>query len=160
LKEVGPERFASIVSDNAGNTRAARALIEQTYPWIITLQDACHQLNNAAKDVGQLTYFQSCISKMRSLIAHFHSSSYAARHLGALQVIYRITAGLVAIGNTRFASFYYAASATLKCLPLIRELVTSGVLDLKPVSSIYQNCTTSILTNLISGFTDILDDGS
>ncbi|QRV92908.1 hypothetical protein RhiJN_20926 [Ceratobasidium sp. AG-Ba] len=137
LKEVGPGHFAAIVSDNAGNTRAARSLMQQEYPWIITLQDACHQLNNAAKDVGQLDYFQECIEQLRSIIKHFHSSSYAARHLAALRVAYHIAEGLVAIGLTRFASIYYAAYSTLKCLPLIRELISSGVLDINAASPLY-----------------------
>ncbi|QRW06033.1 hypothetical protein RhiLY_05032 [Ceratobasidium sp. AG-Ba] len=137
LKEVGPEHLAAIVSDNAGNTRAARSLMQQEYPWIITLQDACHQLNNAAKDVGQLNYFQECIDQLRSIIKHFHSSSYAARHLAALRVAYHIAEGLVAIGLTRFASIYYAAYSTLKCLPLIRELISSGVLDTNAASPLY-----------------------
>ncbi|KAF8597208.1 hypothetical protein BDV93DRAFT_453421, partial [Ceratobasidium sp. AG-I] len=127
LKEVGAERFASIVSDNAGNTRAARTLIEQEYPWIIALQDARHLLNNAAKDVGELKHFQPCITKLRSIITHFHSSSYASRHLSALRVTYHINEGLVAIGKTRFASYYYASRSTLRCLPLILELLSSGV---------------------------------
>ncbi|KAF8594791.1 hypothetical protein BDV93DRAFT_565082 [Ceratobasidium sp. AG-I] len=42
LTQVGPEKSACVVSDNAGNTRATRSLLEQEYPWIITLQDACH----------------------------------------------------------------------------------------------------------------------
>lgn len=134
MKEIGPEHFASIVSDNAGNTRAARVLIEKEYPWIIALQDACQQRNNAAKDVGELEYFQPCITKMKSIITHFHTSSYAARHLAALRVTYHVNEGLVAIGNTRFASYYYASRSTLRCLPLIFELLSSGVLYPKPVS--------------------------
>ena len=135
MKEIGPEHFASVVSDNAGNTRAARTLIEREYPWIIALQDACHQLNNAAKDVGDLKHFQPCIEKMKSIITHFHKSSYAARHLAALRVTHHIAEGLIAIGNTRFASYYYASCSTLRCLPLVLELLSSGVLDPKPVST-------------------------
>ncbi|KAF8596965.1 hypothetical protein BDV93DRAFT_453992, partial [Ceratobasidium sp. AG-I] len=124
--QVGPEKFACVVSDNAGNTRAARSLLEQEYPWIITLQDACHHQSNAAKDIGELSHFRSCIAKMRSIITHFHTSSFAARHLSALRAKYHVSQGLVAIGNTRFASFYYASQSTLRCLPLILELISSG----------------------------------
>lgn len=109
-------------------------MIEQEYPWIIALQDACHLLNNAAKDIGNLAHFQPCITKLKSIITHFHTSSYAARHLAALRVIYHINDGISAIGNTRFASYYYASRSTLRCLPLILELLSSGVLDPKPVS--------------------------
>ncbi|KAG9088558.1 hypothetical protein FS749_002067 [Ceratobasidium sp. UAMH 11750] len=70
LKEIGPERFASVVSDSDSNTRTARAPLESERSWTITLQDACHQLNNVARDIGQLAYFQPCIEKMKSIITH------------------------------------------------------------------------------------------
>ncbi|KEP54537.1 DUF659 family protein [Rhizoctonia solani 123E] len=133
LKAVGPEKFSCIVSDNAGNTRAAREMIEDEYPWIISLQDSCHHQSNTAKDIGQLQYFQWCILKMRSIITHFHSSTYAVRHLAALRVLHNVPEGIVAIGNTRFASYYYAAQSVLNCLPLILQLISSGVLDLNSV---------------------------
>ncbi|KAG8770797.1 hypothetical protein FRC12_004040, partial [Ceratobasidium sp. 428] len=111
LQEIGPELFASIVSDNAGNTRAAH--------------------------IGELSYFQPCITKLKTLITHFHTSSNAARHLASLRVLYHIARGLAAIGITRFATYYYASLSTLLCFPLIRELLSSGVLDIKPSSPIY-----------------------
>ncbi|KEP46915.1 DUF659 family protein [Rhizoctonia solani 123E] len=133
LQEIGPERFSCIVSDNAGNTRAARALIEKEYPWIIPLQDACHHQSNTAKDIGQLPHFQSCTSKMRSIATHFHTSTFAARHLSALCLIHGVSESIVAVGNTRFVSYYYAARSVLNCLPLILQLISSGVLDLNSV---------------------------
>ncbi|KDN38659.1 hypothetical protein RSAG8_09334, partial [Rhizoctonia solani AG-8 WAC10335] len=135
LQEIGPQRFSRIVSDNAGNTRAARALIEQEYPWIIPLQDACHHQSNTAKDIGQLPHFQSCTSKMKSIATHFHMSTFAARHLLALCVIHGVSKSIVAIGNTRFVSHFYAAQSVLNCLPLILQLISSGVLDLTRYSS-------------------------
>ncbi|EUC61375.1 hypothetical protein RSOL_392520 [Rhizoctonia solani AG-3 Rhs1AP] len=74
-----------------------------------------------------------CILKMRLIITHFHSSTYAVRHLAALRVLHNVPEGIVAIGNTRFASYYYAAQSVLNCLPLILQLISSGVLDLNPV---------------------------
>ncbi|EUC56504.1 DUF659 family protein [Rhizoctonia solani AG-3 Rhs1AP] len=133
LREIGPENFSCIVSDNAGNTRAARTLIEQEYPWIISLQDACHHQSNAAKDIGQLLYFQLCISKMKSISTHFHTSTFAARHLSALCVTHNVSENIVAVGNTRFVSHFYAARSVLNCLPLILQLISSEVLDLSLV---------------------------
>ncbi|KAH7308263.1 hypothetical protein B0J17DRAFT_587568, partial [Rhizoctonia solani] len=137
LKEVGPEKFSCIVSDNAGNTRAAQEMIEDEYPWIISLQDACHDQSNTAKDIGQLQHFQSCVSKMKSITAYFHTSTYANRHLAALQVLHNVHKGIIAIGNTRFASYFYAAQSVLNCLPLILQLISSAVLELSSASPIY-----------------------
>jgi hypothetical protein len=70
---------------------------------------------------------------MKSVITHFHTSTYAARHLSALCVLHNVSGGLVAVGNTRFASHFYAARSVLASLPLILQLVSSEVLDLTPV---------------------------
>ncbi|KAG8725100.1 hypothetical protein FRC09_008778 [Ceratobasidium sp. 395] len=137
LQDIGVENFAAVVSDNARNTRAACELIEHKYPWIIALQYACHLLNHATKEIGQLEYFQPCISKLKTIITHFHTSAYAARHLAALQILYQVAKGLASTGLTRFANYYYASLSTLLCLSLICELLSSGVLDLKPSSPIY-----------------------
>ncbi|QRW16066.1 hypothetical protein RhiXN_04067 [Rhizoctonia solani] len=137
LREIGPKKFLCIVSDNAGNTRAARTLIEQEYPWIIALQDACHHLSNTAKDIGQLSHFQPCILKMKSVVTHFHTSTFAARHLSALCVLHNVSKALISVGNTRFVSHFYAAQSVLSCLPLILQLLLSEVLDLNLSSPIY-----------------------
>ncbi|KAG8752176.1 hypothetical protein FRC11_008645, partial [Ceratobasidium sp. 423] len=71
LREVGPENFACIVSDNAGNTRAARTLIEQEYPWIIPLQDASlcatHNVSGGPIAIGN-TRFVSHFYAARSVL--------------------------------------------------------------------------------------------
>ncbi|KAF8593427.1 hypothetical protein BDV93DRAFT_461223, partial [Ceratobasidium sp. AG-I] len=126
ITEIGPSRFACVVSDNAGNTRAARNLLAQQYPWLITLVDACHQQNNTAKDIGNLPHFRTCSSQLRSIASFFHSSTYAKRHLAALCVRHHVPGAISTIGNTRFATYYYSGQSTLRCLPLILELLSSG----------------------------------
>ncbi|KAH7333000.1 hypothetical protein B0J17DRAFT_579464, partial [Rhizoctonia solani] len=104
---------------------AARRLIENEYPWIIALQDACHHLNYTAKDIGQLSHFQSCILKLKSIVTHFHTSTFAAHHLLALCVLHNVSKTLVLVGNTHFVSHFYAAWSVLRCLPLILQLISS-----------------------------------
>jgi hypothetical protein len=120
-----------VVSDDAGNTRAARNLLAQQYPWLITLVDACHQQNNTAKDIGNLPYFRLCSSQLRSIVTFFHSSTCAKRHLAALSVLRHVHGAIISIGKTRFATYYYSAQSTLRCLPLILELISSGVISSK-----------------------------
>lgn len=51
MKEIGPERFAAVTSDNTGNTRVARRTICDEYPHILNLPDPCHHLHNALADI-------------------------------------------------------------------------------------------------------------
>lgn len=60
-------------------------------------------------------------------------STKANNRLSALRVKHGVKRGLVSIGKTRFLTFYYSAASVLRCLPLIRELVSSGALDTSQV---------------------------
>ena len=56
---IGRRRFSGISSDSMGNTKKAHEIIAKVCPWIIILPDVCHLINNTAKDIGKLDYFQS-----------------------------------------------------------------------------------------------------
>ncbi|KAH7313222.1 ribonuclease H-like domain-containing protein [Rhizoctonia solani] len=91
--------FSAISSDSTGNTRLARELLANLYPWLIIIPDPCHHLNNCAKDIGSLSYFGDAIAKLRVVIRHFSKSTYAGHHLAALRVFWGITRGLVNWGH-------------------------------------------------------------
>lgn len=76
----------------------------------------------------QLNAWQ-CISKVRTVIKYFHKSTFAHTHLSALRVSQNIGHGLVAIGNTRFLTLYYAGSSLLECLSAIEQLIKDGVIS-------------------------------
>ncbi|KAF8593692.1 hypothetical protein BDV93DRAFT_584071, partial [Ceratobasidium sp. AG-I] len=157
ITDIGPDRFACVVSDNTGNTRAARNLLEQQYPWFTTLVDACHQQNNTAKDIGNLPYFRLCSSQLRSIVSFFHHSTYAKRHLAALCIRHHIHGAISTIGNTRFATYYYAAQSTLRCLPLILELLSSGVLSLNSIYWMLDLATLQKFTEQLRQFVAVLE---
>jgi hypothetical protein len=70
LASISPQQFCGIVSDNTGNTRLARALVTEDFPWIINMLDAPHHIQLMLKDIGNLPYF-----KLVSLGLCFKSST-------------------------------------------------------------------------------------
>lgn len=58
ITQIGPNTFSSTCSDDAANTKKARRLLSDRYPRILNLADACHNLQNATKDVGSLEHFK------------------------------------------------------------------------------------------------------
>ncbi|KAJ6461131.1 hypothetical protein C8R47DRAFT_1241882 [Mycena vitilis] len=67
------------------------------------------------------------ISKPR--IRLFSHSTYSTTHLKSLRVIYDINKGLEKIGKTRFGTMYWAGYSLLRCLPPIKELIQTDVID-------------------------------
>ena len=57
ITKVGPWKFCAVTSDNTGNTRKARQLLCEKYPHIFNIQDGCHLLNLAIKDICLLPEF-------------------------------------------------------------------------------------------------------
>ena len=55
---IGRENFAGISSDSTGNTKLAREIVAEAMPCIIILPDVCHLLNNTAKDIAKIPFFQ------------------------------------------------------------------------------------------------------
>ncbi|KAB5589446.1 hypothetical protein CTheo_7114 [Ceratobasidium theobromae] len=128
VNSVGPMHFAAVTSDSAGNTRLARELLAERFPWLIILPDPCHQMNNTAKDICELDVFGDANGKLRSIIRFFRKSSYASHHLSAWRIILGVSKGLVSIGRTRFLTLYYAIQSLLPCVPIIVDLIKSGVI--------------------------------
>ncbi|QRV83798.1 hypothetical protein RhiJN_11814 [Ceratobasidium sp. AG-Ba] len=132
MHAIGPERFSGACSDCAGNTRLARELLAELFPWIIELPDPCHHMNNTAKDLCEMSIFTDANSKLRIVIRFFRKSSSASHHLNALRVLVGIAKGLIAIGKTRFLTIYYAIKALLPCIPLMVDLLRTNVIRTTP----------------------------
>ncbi|KAF8601836.1 hypothetical protein BDV93DRAFT_607815 [Ceratobasidium sp. AG-I] len=137
IKLVGVDRLAGISSDSTGNTRLARELVAKEYPWVILLPDPCHQMNNTAKDLGNLLVFDDTNKKLKIVVRFFRKSSYAGHHLTALRIIEGVMKGIIGNSKTRFLTLFYAIEALLPSLPLILELIKTGVIEVKPNHALY-----------------------
>jgi hypothetical protein len=51
IEEIGQEKFAAVVSDNASAIAAARRKISETYPHIINIRCIAHFVNLISKDI-------------------------------------------------------------------------------------------------------------
>ncbi|CDO73916.1 hypothetical protein BN946_scf185016.g73 [Trametes cinnabarina] len=126
MEAVGIERFSGICSDSAGNTRKARAILAKQIAGLLALPDCCHHLHNTAKDITKLPEFKELIGSLRKIIQYFRKSTKASNDLAAAHLEEGLTRGLQSIGKTRFASVYWSAESLRACLPLMRQLVSSG----------------------------------
>ncbi|KAJ7192260.1 hypothetical protein GGX14DRAFT_578278 [Mycena pura] len=133
--EIGPEHCGSICSDSTGNTTVARVNTNRKYPWIVILRDPCHHLANTVKDICSLNYFVKVIANFKGGIRYFSKSAYASTHLRAVRVTRDINRGLGKSGKTRFGTVYWSGYSFERCLPAIRELIQSNVVDARKESS-------------------------
>ncbi|TFK80579.1 hypothetical protein K466DRAFT_503657, partial [Polyporus arcularius HHB13444] len=146
MKRVGVERFCAVCSDNAGNTKKARALLKQLTPSVLDIGDCCHHLQNTAKDLTRLPEFKEVIGQLRKIITYFRKSTLANTELSALRAEDGVARGLESIGKTRFATVYWSSESIRQCLPQLRRIVGSGKFAIKFEQAL--TCYTSILAPL------------
>ncbi|KAG9022653.1 hypothetical protein FS837_006242, partial [Tulasnella sp. UAMH 9824] len=58
IKEIGPERFIALLSDNTGNARKARELTVGVWQHIFNLQDAVHEQQLTILEITKLEEFE------------------------------------------------------------------------------------------------------
>ncbi|EUC67546.1 DUF659 family protein, partial [Rhizoctonia solani AG-3 Rhs1AP] len=138
IKEIGPHRIASIVSDDAATTKKARREASKKYPWILNLADPVHKLNLCIQDICRDPIWEQPLKQLRKLLTHFKMSTYAMGRLNEARKIEGILRTLQSIGNTRFATLYYAATSVLENLPALYRIYRNSEIDTKgtPLPSI------------------------
>ena len=130
MEDIGPYRFAGVTSDSTGNTKVARKLLRKNYPWLLDLPDPCHAMNLLISDICKLPAFQPAIAKIRRTLTYFSHSTSATTKLKAQRKVMKIPGnGLEAIGDTRFATIFYAAQSLRKCMPAIQALVGDNQIE-------------------------------
>ncbi|EUC60732.1 DUF659 family protein [Rhizoctonia solani AG-3 Rhs1AP] len=149
IVKIGTERFAAVISDNASNMRAGRALVADEFPNILNLQDAVHHLHNTCKDLCGLPAFAKVIDITRSVIRFFSHSADATAHVQFIMPEYKITCWLQKIGGTSFATIYYSCKSLFECLPAIasavdRKLIKLSSMELTNIVALLEPCAKSI----------------
>lgn len=69
------------------------------------------------------------ITQLRKLIKHFKMSTYATGKLNAARKVLLISRGIQSIGQTRFATIYYAATSVLANLPALYKIYRDNEVD-------------------------------
>ncbi|KAG8744291.1 hypothetical protein FRC12_014824 [Ceratobasidium sp. 428] len=129
IEEIGPHRFASIVSDDTSTTKKARRVLASRQASILNLADPIHKINSCIQDICLDILWTKALQQLRKLLTHFRMSTYATGKLDAARKILGTLRGLQSIGNTRFATLYYAALSVLENLPALYKIHQAGDVD-------------------------------
>ncbi|KAJ7049280.1 ribonuclease H-like domain-containing protein, partial [Mycena amicta] len=135
MTRVGVERFAGIGSDSTGNTRLAREITKEKFPWIYIMPDPCHHLSLLCGDISRLEYWADAISTMKGTIKYFSKSTHSATHLSAVRVTHDVNKGLEKVGKTRFGTIYWSGYSVKRCWDSMKQLVDTNIIDAHKESS-------------------------
>ncbi|KAG8774614.1 hypothetical protein FRC12_001891 [Ceratobasidium sp. 428] len=123
IEEIGPHRFASVVSDDTSTTKKARRVLTSQRTSILNLADPVHKINLCIQDI--------CLDILWTRASTYSSPTdgILTCKLDAARKILGILRGLQSIGNTRFATIYYAAVSVLENLRALYKIYQDGDID-------------------------------
>ncbi|KAB5587844.1 hypothetical protein CTheo_8714 [Ceratobasidium theobromae] len=144
IEEIGIERIASVVSDDASVMKKARRDLVAKYPTIINLTNPCHKLNLCIQDICSDKMFNEVIESMRVILTHFNHSTQATGKLNVNRRLLNISNGLKSIGKTRFATLKISAQSLIDCMPALYMMNNDGDLAYAPEEVQRVTCGSSI----------------
>jgi hypothetical protein len=119
IEELGSDKFAAIVTDNASNCRAARQNIQQTYPHIWDLRCAAHAINLIASDLVKLEPIKKFINECGKIIRYFNTSHASNALLKQGFTNMKIKGGgLQTWVKTRWGSLFMTTDSLLRARPV------------------------------------------
>ncbi|KXN85363.1 hypothetical protein AN958_01409 [Leucoagaricus sp. SymC.cos] len=86
------------------------------------MADACHNLQNATKDICNLDSFKPIITDLRELLAFMSLSTYTLDHYNIIRKKRGVYQGLESIGETRFATVYWSIRSVLAGIDVFVEI--------------------------------------
>lgn len=95
------------------------------------MADACHNLQNATKDLCALGAFQKTISNLRELLSFMSLSTYTLDHYNITRNKHNVSHGLQSVGETRFATIYWSLESVLAGIDVFTEITRSPTLGIK-----------------------------
>ncbi|CAG8854860.1 44269_t:CDS:2, partial [Gigaspora margarita] len=81
LNEIGNDKFAAIVTDNASNVKLAWQIIHKKYPKILNLNCIAHCINLISKDILKHTFASRLIKECNEIIKFFKKSHQPSSYL-------------------------------------------------------------------------------
>lgn len=93
IDQIGANKIAAIVSDNASNVRNARELIQEKHPNIENIRCIAHSINLIACDVVKESFGERLLRRVNILATFFKSSHQAGSKLIQLIKEKKITGG-------------------------------------------------------------------
>ncbi|CAG8842313.1 36762_t:CDS:2, partial [Racocetra persica] len=107
LNEIGCDKFAAIVTDNASNVKLTRQMIHEKYPRILNLNCIAHCINLISKDILQHTFASRLMRECNEIIKFFKKSHQPSSYLHqAICELKIVGGGLKKFVDTRWTSAY------------------------------------------------------
>ncbi|CAG8473361.1 4581_t:CDS:2 [Ambispora leptoticha] len=93
VEDIGPEKIAAIVSDNAANTRVAQRILCEKYPYILDIICVAHCINLITEDLCKHEFVRSAVRKIGIIHKYFTKSHAACQFLKDAIKILKIKGG-------------------------------------------------------------------
>jgi|GEM_PF-1010360 len=107
VDEIGPEKLAAVVSDNAANACVARRILCKKYPYILNIKCMAHCINLITKDVCKHTFVTNTISKVGTIHQYFTMSHAPCQFLkDAISALNIKGGGLKSHTKTRWSTMW------------------------------------------------------
>jgi|SRR3989337_1596718 len=112
VEDIGPEKLAAIVSDNAPNACAARKILCEKYPHILNIRCIAHCINLITKDLCKHAFVVDTIRKVGTIHQYFTKSHAACQFLkDAVEVLQIKGGGLKSHTKTRWSTMWDCVSS-------------------------------------------------
>ena len=119
IEQLGSDKFAAVVTDNASNCRVARQNIQQTYPHIWDVRCAAHAINLIASDLVKLEPIKKFILECGKINRYFDTSHANSSLLKQGFINMKIKGGgLQTWVKTRWGSLFMTTDALLRARPV------------------------------------------
>lgn len=93
VKNIGPEKLAAVVSDNAPNACAARKILCEKFPHILNIRYIAHSINLITKDLCKHTFVVETIRKVGIIHQYFMKSHAMCQYLKDAVKVLQIRGG-------------------------------------------------------------------
>ena len=115
VDNIGPEKLAAVVSDNAPDARVARKLLCEKYPHILNIRCMAHCINLITKDVCKHTLVIDVIKKVGAVHQYFTMSHAPCQYLkDAIQSLHIKGGGLKSHTKTRWSTMWDCINSIIR----------------------------------------------
>ena len=123
IEDVGPQKFFSIVSNNASTMVLAKKLIQEKYNNIIPIRCISHHINLLSSDICKLDFANSTLKKCMRIV-HFFKMSHQANFFLKQKIDENKIegGGLKSYCKTRWTTAWDCASSILQCEDVLKNV--------------------------------------
>ena len=105
VENIGPEKLAAVVSDNAPDARVARKILCEKFPHILNIRCIAHSINLITKDLCKHTFVIDVIRKVGIIHQYFIKSHAMCQFLkDAVKVLQIKEGGLKSHTKTHWST--------------------------------------------------------